>query len=199
MALLALVDLKLHLGVTGSADDDLLDRLQAAADGFIAEYCGREFGGGTFTESFPGGSRLAVLRNFPVTVVTSVKVDPARAFGAGTERAADTVVVHADRGVVENLTGLFVPGAARGAFPEAVQVVYTTATGAVPPAVARASADLVGHWYRQTKTHASAGQLNVMEVTTGTNTTRYPWGQSGGFHIPAGILEALAPYRNRNI
>jgi hypothetical protein len=192
-------DLKLHLGVIGSTDDDLLDRLQVAADGFIAEYCGRAFDGGTFTETFAGGNRLAVLRNFPVTAVTSLKVDPARAFGAGTERETDTFVVHADSGVVENIAGPFVAGAARGAFPEAVQVVHTTATGAVPPAVARASADLVGHWYRQTKTHASAGQLNVMEVTAGTNTTRYPWGQSGGFHIPAGILEALAPYRNRNI
>jgi uncharacterized phiE125 gp8 family phage protein len=192
MALLALSDLKLHLGVTGSADDDLLDQLQAAADEFVAVHCGREFEGGTFTEPFAGGSRLLLLRNFPVTAVTAVKVDPARAFGAGTERAADTFVVHADRGVVENLAGPFVPGAARGAFPNTVQVVYTTATGAVPAAVARASADLVGHWYRQTKTHASAGQLNVMEATDGT---RYPWGQSGGFSTPAGVLEALAPYR----
>ena len=69
MALLSLPDLKLHLGVTGSADDDLLNQLQSAADGFIAEYCGRAFEGGSFTELFAGGGRLLVLHNFPVTAV----------------------------------------------------------------------------------------------------------------------------------
>ena len=197
MAFQSLSDLKLHLGVTGSGDDILLDQLQVAAEGFIAEYCGRAFDGGSFTEYFSGGDRLLVLRNFPVTAVTSLKVDPNRMFGSEPVRDATTYVVHSDRGVIESPDGPFVPGAAKGALPKTVEVAYTTATDAVPPAVSRASAELVGHWYRQTKTHDSAGQLNVMEVTSGADTTRYPWGQSGGFHEPAGILEVLASYRAR--
>jgi uncharacterized phiE125 gp8 family phage protein len=196
MALVALSDLKLHLGVSGSGDDDLLGQLQAAADGFVADYCGRAFEGGSFTEYFSGGDRTLVLANFPVTAITSLKVDAARVFGSDTIRDAATYVVHTDRGVIENLDGPFLPGAAKGSHPHTVAIAYTTATDAVPPAVARAAADLAGHWYRQTKTHDSAGQLNVMEVTAGTDTTRYPWGQSGGFHVPAGILEALGPYRS---
>ncbi|HEY2784284.1 MAG TPA: hypothetical protein VGJ05_04840 [Fimbriiglobus sp.] len=197
MALVALSDLKLHLGVTGSGDDDLLNQLQAAADGFVGIHCGRDFEGGSFTEPFAGGNRLLLLRNFPVTAVTSLKVDPTRMFGSDTERDAESYVVHTDRGVIENLHGPFVSGAEKGAHPKAVVVEYATATGAVPAAVARASADLVGFWYRQTKTQTATNQLNVMEVASSTDSTRYPWGVSGGFRIPFGILEVLAPYRAR--
>ncbi len=199
MALIALSDLKLHLGVTGSEDDELLDLLQASADGFIGIHCGRDFEGGSFTEPFAGGDQLLLLRNFPVTAVTSLKVDPTRMFGSDTERDANTFVVHEDRGAIENLAGPFVSGAAKGANPKAVVVEYETATGAVPAAVYRASADLVGFWYRQTKTQTATNQLKALEVTSGTDTTRYPWGQSGGFRVPFGILEILAPYRSRTL
>jgi uncharacterized phiE125 gp8 family phage protein len=199
MALMTLDDLKLHLGVSGSGDDDLLEELQDAAEEFVTVHCGRAFEGGTFAESFAGGSRMLVLRNFPVTAVSSLKVDPTRTFGPDTERDTATYVLHADRGVIENLNGPFVGGAAKGAYPQAVAVEYETAMGVVPAAVERATADLVGHWYRQTKTYEAAGQLNVMEVASGTDTTRYPWGQSGGFHIPPGVLEVLAPYQNPRV
>lgn len=198
MALMALEDVKLHLGVTGSGDDDLLEQLQAAADGFIADHCGREFEGGSFDERFAGGDRLLVLRNYPVTSLTSLKVDTTRQFGAGTERDATTFVVHPDRGVVENLDGPFVGGAAKGGYPRAVAVAYATATDAVPAGVARASAELIGFWYRQTKTHAECGQANVLEESDGTEVHRFPWAQSGGYRVPPGVIAALAPYRNRS-
>jgi hypothetical protein len=140
------------------------------------------------------------LRNYPVTAVTSVKVDPDRAFGAETVLDPASYYVHSERGVVESLGGPFVPsrpGWRVGAedFPGAVRIAYTTATGQVPAAVGRAYAELVGHWYRQVKTHSSLNFLNQLQLTNGSVVTEYPWGQSGGFRVPTGVLQLLEGYR----
>src|SRR5205814_2315688 len=143
MSLDTLANVKQALAVTGTTDDALLTQLQAAADAFIDAHCGRAFTGGTFTEYHPGGSRQIFLRNYPVAAVTSVKVDPAGTFGPETVRDPATYVVHTDRGVIVGKDGSFVPTrpgfrVAPDDFPRAVQVVYTTATGAVPAAVCQA-------------------------------------------------------------
>ena len=65
----------------------LLTRLMDGADGFITQHTGRDFTGGTLTELHAAGRGVLFLRNFPVTSVTSVKVDPARQFGSETVRA----------------------------------------------------------------------------------------------------------------
>lgn len=199
MALGTLDDVKTALGVTGTADDDLLDQLCAAAEGFVGEHCGRAFAGGSFTEYLPGGGRMAFLRNFPVDAVASVYVDASRAFAANTLRDPDTYYVHAARGVIENLDGPFVPprpvrSPGSELFPGAVKVTYSTTT-TVPPAVQKAYTELVGHWYRQVKTHAATGQVNLLQTTAGGVVTEYPWGQSGGFRVPVGVLQLLATYR----
>jgi uncharacterized phiE125 gp8 family phage protein len=204
MSLVTLSDVKTHLGITTAADDALLAQLQAAADDFVEQYCQRSFAGGSFTEDHPGGGRFAFLRNYPVTAVTSVQVDPDRTFGPETALDPTNYFVHADRGVVESLGGPFVPsrpGWPVGAddFPGAVRVAYTTATGQVPAAVGRAYAELVGHWYRQVKTQVSTGQLDYLQQTNGSVVTEYPWGLSGGFRVPAGVLQLLGPYRVPNL
>ena len=200
MALATLSDVKTHLGITTAADDTLLAQLQTSADDFVEQYCGRSFAGGSFTEDHSGGARMAFLRNYPVTAVTSVKVDPDRAFGTETVLDPADYYVHADRGVVEALGGPFVPsrpGWRVGAddFPGAVRIAYTTATGQVPAAITRAYAELIGHWYRQVKTHGTLTHLNQLQQTNGSVVTEYPWGQSGGFRIPTGVLQLLERYR----
>src|SRR5262249_36330067 len=98
-----LANVKTALMVVGAGDDTLLSRLMDGADAYVAQITGRDFAGGTFTETHPAGRDVLFLRNFPVTGVTSVKVDPARQFGSDTVRAADTYVLHADRGLIESL------------------------------------------------------------------------------------------------
>src|SRR5262249_42418200 len=132
--------------VSVSTDDTLLNRLMDGADAYIAQLTGRDFAGGTYTETHPAGHDLLFLNNFPVTSVTSVKVDPARQFGSDTARAADTYVLLADRGLIRSLTGNFLAPRGRDDWPAAVQVVYATATGAVPSPVKEAFGQLVGHW-----------------------------------------------------
>jgi hypothetical protein len=199
MALATLDEVKTALGVTGPGDDVLLEQLRAAAEGFVEQHCGRAFAGGSFTEYLPGGGRMAFLRNFPVDSVASVYVDARRVFDPPTLRAADTYHVHAARGVVESLDGPFVPPRPDRAgrsdlFPGAVKVTYS-APAAVPAAVRKAYTDLIGHWFHQVKTHVATGQVNVLQTTSGTTVTAYPWGQAGGFSLPAGVLQLLKAYR----
>jgi hypothetical protein len=200
MSLDTLTNVKNALDITGTDDDELLGQLQQAADDFIDAYCGRDFTGGTFTEYHPGGGRVVFLRNYPVLAVLSLKVDPAGEFGPETLRQPASYVVHPDRGVIVSKEGSFVPArpgfrVAADDFPQAVQIIYSTATDAVPAAVSRAYVELIGHWYRQAKTHADLGHRNLLQQTDGTTVTQYPWGQSGGFRLPPGVRELLAPYR----
>src|SRR5947209_105506 len=149
MSLDTLANVKARLGVTASTDDTLLALLMGSADQFVDSYCGRNLAGGSFTEYHPGGSAFVHLRNFPVASVTSVAVDPAYGFGAGTVLDPTAYVVHADRGVIQRLGGPFyatephagLVGTAVGHWtdgPRVVQVVYTVATGAVPADVLEA-------------------------------------------------------------
>ena len=54
MALDTLSNVKIRLGISGSSDDTLLGKLQDSADAFIANFCDRDFTGGTFTASTCG-------------------------------------------------------------------------------------------------------------------------------------------------
>ncbi len=184
----SLSNTKQALGVAGTGDDDLLEQLQEMADEFLARHCGRNFAGGSFTELHPAGGRMLFLANYPVTALTSVKVDPDGAFGAGTvlDPAAYTLV--AERGVIASRGGRF-----GGRFaPAAVQVAYATAADAVPAAVRRAYVDLIGHWYRQVKTNVNLNQLNVLSREESAIETRYA---AADAPVPAAILRALALYR----
>jgi Phage gp6-like head-tail connector protein len=200
MALDTLANVKTALAVTGTADDTLLTQLQTVADSFVETFCGRSFAGGTFTEYHSGVPKLIFLAHYPIVAITDIRVDAGREFDADTVMPADRYVVHKARGVIECLDGPFVPclpgwELMPNAFPEAVKVIYTTATGSVPPPVCHAYAQLIGHWFRQAKTHAATGQLNVIEEPTANGPTVYPWGQSMGYSVPNGVKELLAAFR----
>lgn len=175
------------LGISTNDDDELLEQLQTMADEFINSHCGRDFRGGTFTELHPAGVRMIFLTNYPVTAVTSVKVDPDGNFGSESLRDPQSYVLYPDRGVIAARRGSFGMPAMNG-----VQVVYSTAENAVPPPVARAYAELIGFWYRQTKTAVQLGQINLLSRNDGGVESRYavPNGK-----VPAGILQSLALYR----
>jgi len=203
MSLDTLANVKARLGITGSADDTLIGLLQDAADTAIANACNRDFAGGSFTEYFPGGSEFVHLRNFPVASVTSVKVDPAHAYGADTVVPTTAYVVHTDRGVIQSLGGPFLPGERHGlvgadvhawtADPRAVQVVYATATGQVPADVQEAYARLIGQWYRQVKTEVATTFQNVAQQKYGDTFVIYKADPVTG--LPTDVAGLLAPYR----
>lgn len=202
MSLDTLANVKARLGITTSADDTLLGLLQESADAAVANYCNRDFAGGSFTEYFAGGSEFVHLRNFPVDTVTSVKVDPAYVFGTDTIIPATGYVVHSERGVIQSLGGPFLP-CGRAALvnadvrdwtrgPRVVQVVYATLTGQVPGDVKEAYARLVGHGYRKVKTEAASNYQNVAQQKYGDTFVIFA---APGGGLPADVIELLKPYR----
>ncbi len=200
MAVATLSNVKTALNLTGTADDALLTQLQDSADSYIEQFCGRTFAGGTFIEFHAGGAQLLFLRNYPLLAVASVRVDAVEEFGPESERHTSSYSVHKDRGVIENHDGPFMPVLAgwhvgRDHFPNTVRVQYTTVENAIPPAVQRAYVELVGHWYRQTKTMQATGYRNIVQENASGTETSYAWGNSIGFALPKGILQLLQPYR----
>ena len=143
------------------------------------------------------GHELVFLRNFPVDTLTSLKVDSARQFGSETARAIDTFVVHSDRGVIESVDGPFLtprPGRTDD-WPGALQVVYSTATGAVPGAVKEAFCQLIGHWYRMAKTAADQDYEMLTVRLEASSQKEWPWSVAAGEPLPPGVLQLLQPYR----
>jgi hypothetical protein len=203
MSLDTLANVKTRLGITGSGDDSLLSLLQDSADSFIENWCDRDFIGGSYTEYHPGGSEFIYLRNFPVTAVTTVKVDPSYAFGSETIIPATDYTVHSDWGVIQSLAGPVLPHARLGLVnseatfwtrgPRVVQVVYATATGAVPNDVKEAYARLIGNWYRRAKTEAAENFLSITHQKFGDAALVFASEQPGA--LTDDVRELLAPYR----
>jgi hypothetical protein len=186
MAIQTLEQVKTALLITTAADDALLGQLQPVADELIGTITGRSFTGGTFTEYHPSGGQLLFLRNFPVTTVAAVKVDPDAIFADATRLPMSAYRLLPDRGVLMAIDSF---GGDR--VPNGVQVVYTT-ENAVPAAVTRAYTELVAHWYRQAKTSQQLGGLNVVSRNENNVETRYLPPVRG---VPASVLELLAAYR----
>ena len=210
MSLDTLANVKTRLGISGSTDDTLLALLQDSADAWIANYTGRDFAGGTFTEYFSGHGEFLHLANFPVTAVTSVKVDPSETFGSDTAIASSSYALHSERGVIQSKVGPFVgsdrrPGLVNAetanwtASPRAVQVVYTTATNAVPNDVKQAYAQLIGHWYRQIKTQVAVSFQNIERQKVGDVTVEYQLDQMAKSPLPPEISRLLTPYRTPRV
>jgi hypothetical protein len=210
MSLDTLANVKARLGITTSADDTLLGLLQNSADAWVSNHCGRDFGGGTYTEYHPGGSEFIHLRNFPVQSVTSVNFDPGYVFGSGTILSSTSYVVHTDRGVIQSLVGPFAPRVDRQGLvnrhvynwtkgPRVLQVIYTVAAAAPPDDLLGAYALLIGHWYRLIKTQVAVNFQNIRQQKFGDAFTTYNAAESGGLPIPPDVYLLLAAHRVPNL
>ena len=210
MSLDTLANVKTRLGIAGSADDTLLGLLQDSADQWISNYCGRDFGGGTYTEYHPGGSEFVHLKNFPVDSVSSVKIDPGHVFPASTTLSPTAYVVHNERGVIQSVIGPLAPLIDRQGLvnrhvynwtrgPRVIQVVYTVAATPVAGDILEAYAQLIGHWYSRVKTQAGLGFVNLSSQKVGEFASSYKAEQIAGLPIPPDIIALLAAYRVPNV
>lgn len=204
MPLDTLTNVKARLGISTSADDGLLGLLMDSAERWISEFTGRDWAGGTFTEYFPGQLEWLCLANFPVSSVTSVKVDAGGAFGPDSTLSPTDYVIHAERGVIQSRRGPFLGASRYGLVnadratwtrhPRAVQVVYTV-SAPVPDDVKHAHALLVGHWYRTVKTQAAANFQNLAHQRYGEIDVGYRHDGS----IPDEVTSLLTRYRTSSI
>ena len=87
MALTTLASVKIHLGISGSTEDDLLNQLIDCVDSVIHHYTGRKsFESASRTEYLDGnGKDELFLAHRPLTSVTGVWVDPDGYYGKGTD------------------------------------------------------------------------------------------------------------------
>ncbi len=106
MALTTRTKVKLHLGISDTSEDSLLDQLILEVDAWIKKQCGRDLESTSYTEFYEGtGTQILRLRHTPVTAITTVHEDNdaywaqgSSAFGteslltAGTEYALQTRV-----------------------------------------------------------------------------------------------------------
>lgn len=125
-----------------SADEAFAEELINQASAMAERYCGRALASRTVTSvvDAPGGIAL-VLPEYPVSAVTSVFIDPAREFGAGTEVT--------DYYLEEN-TGILFRDSGFGGGMRVVKVVYTAGYATTPSDLAEAIVELVGWlWSRQ--------------------------------------------------
>lgn len=140
-ALTTLADVKVWLGINGTADDVLLQRLIDAAGDFIEAWCNRSFAVGAHSDKRNGaGGVCLMLANRPVQSVQAVTVDgvaiPAAANGRGGYVYDDMAV---------QLTGgyRFAPGRLN------VEVQYTAGYAVIPPDVAQACIEIVALKYKE--------------------------------------------------
>lgn len=84
MALTTAGNVKLILGITGTAQDAKLTLLVEAADKAIKNYCKRDLESQSYTEYYTGtGTAQLPLTQYPVTAVASVYLDAGGHFGQG--------------------------------------------------------------------------------------------------------------------
>lgn len=71
----SLAEVKAHLNITTTSNDDELRGVIAAAQDAAENYTGRVFGRRTFTETHDGGRRTIALRRHPLVAVATVTQD----------------------------------------------------------------------------------------------------------------------------
>lgn len=83
---LALVKQILNIPSTNTSKDSWLEALRISAEQVVKSYTGRDFETATYTEYYSGdGRRTLVLRQRPVTSITSIHLDHDGNFGANPE------------------------------------------------------------------------------------------------------------------
>jgi uncharacterized phiE125 gp8 family phage protein len=106
--------------------DALLERYINSASEQIERYCCRKFKSSSYTETRDGSrSNELMLKNFPVTAISSVKHDPERAFGASTELAA-TAYALIEPNTLRRHSGTWAQGS------QVLQITYTAGFSTIP-------------------------------------------------------------------
>ena len=183
-------ELKLHLGISGTDDDDLLDAIIEAVSAQIETYCDRKFKSEERTEYYNGeGYEILALRCWPVsrsadfTIYDDLSVP--RDYASGDALGTDDYVIDYEMGLVHRQGAVFSDGA------ESVKVVYTAGVGAttatLPEDLRKAAVKLASAEYTQAKQRADGIQ------SEGIGPYRVVYDKS---KWPADVLAILDEYRD---
>jgi hypothetical protein len=135
MPLTTLATVKEYLGLTGTGEDSLLNRLIDWATDFIHSYCGRTFPQGSYDEYYDGdGTDTLLSHQFPIVSVNSLEVD-------GTVKDSTSFVLYAPLGIIRLKSGVFPRG------KKNVRLQYTAGYATIPKDLEQASIELVALKY----------------------------------------------------
>jgi hypothetical protein len=135
MALTTLAAVKEYLGLSGTGEDSLLNRLVEWATSFIQTYCGRIFFQGSYDEYHDGdGSDSVLSRQFPIVSVDTVEVD-------GVVKDSSSFVVYAPIGMIRLKSGVFPRG------KNNIRLMYTAGYASLPKDLEQACIELVALKY----------------------------------------------------
>ncbi len=138
--------------------DTRLQQLLTAAESEVESFCKRQFLQATETVILDGNGRNALrLPRWPVTAVASVKVDPDRAFGAGTTVDASLWILKGEAGLLRRANdGIWVCGEA------CIQVSYTGGYAVIPDDLQQAIAEIVADRFTRSQQLASGTSGNAI-------------------------------------
>ena len=191
MPLTSRTNVKAYCGVTVSTDDSLIDSLILYADAAVKKATNRVFASASYTERRDGNGREELrLQQYPVTALTSVKVDSNREFGADTALDADEYDLDGDAGLVYRI-GTVWPCGTRN-----IQVVYTAGYSTIPDDVVHAANIIVADWYTRAKQLAGGQSQNELSgENLGEESQSYVKELVDGWGIPAQAVAILDRYR----
>jgi hypothetical protein len=171
MALTTLAKVKEYAGVTGTADDALLNSLIAELPAVVKSLLlGRELEATAYVEQYDGTGRdFLILKQRPINSITEVKIDSAWGFGDGIT-AIDTAELFAEPG-----SGILYIKSSR--FPQGrrnVRVTYNAGYVTMPGDIERAANITVADWYTRAKQLASGQSQNELaSESTGERSDSY--------------------------
>jgi len=187
-ALVTLAEAKEFLKITASSEDTVIEGFINKASIWANDFTQRLLLSRALTEYYDGeGEDELLLRQYPVTVLTSLNDDVLRVWGAGTAiDVSANVVLDGEKGIVRlwNQAVAFNNGIAN------VRAVYTAgyASGSVPESIKEAVLLYIGNLYRR---QYQDQRFGVASETIGDRTTNY-----ANDGAPEKSKELLRPYRS---
>ena len=169
-------------------NDDVLNRMIESTTKRFQTYMGRDLAIGSHTEYFNGGSDVFVLKNMPVTVVTSIhhSLDMPRVYDASTLVDSDDYDLTQSNGFLTMLTGELSSGF------KSVQILYDGGYAvsnsniiAVPDPLKQATLDQMMFFFQRRK---SIGQT-TQTFGDGSTTSDQQW------DLLPGVKKVLNNYR----
>lgn len=180
MALITRTQAKVHLNIPAGTTtfDDELDLFLTVACDLVQGYADRTWDVTTVTETADGGGCVFLLRQSPITSLTSVTVTKG---GTSTVLPATAYEFSASTGILRTLTET-TEGNGN------VSIVYAVGDASPPALAVHAALETMRHlWQTQRGSMGARNPLNGDDYTPGL-----------GFSLPRRVMELLDPIRNVN-
>lgn len=166
-ALVSLAEAKAFLKIGASSEDTVIESFINRASTWANDYTGRLLLTRSLTEYYDGDATgTLLLKNYPVTTLTSIHVDEAQQWAAWSAIELTDVILDSESGMIK----LFNKEFAFNSGLQNIRVIYTAGYGTVPEPIKEAVLFYVAHLYRR---QYSGQMFGVQSESVGDRTTTY--------------------------